>query len=173
MADVNYALASLGAVASSSGAASGHGADLAIDGNDVTWWQSSHSLSLSPWLAVDLGAPQYITYVSFLNGNAPNGSVQLNVRASVDGVNWSVITGAVVVAGENVIQVGGSIYRHWQIYDTGAGSAAWYVYSFRVYGPAEAPPNPETPMCDQITAWLDSVETNFVPCVEDWLAANP
>lgn len=173
MADVNYALSALGAVATARGTSGGYVPDNAIDGNDLTYWQTG-GYTPDQWWQVDLGAPQFLTSLDLLQSSDPNHA------ATAMTISYGLATatehsfGLVTVSpGANQIDLGGLWLRYLRV-DTGTlNTKYWIILTAALMGPAEAPPNPVTPMCDQITAWLDAIEDNFVPCVEDWLEANP
>lgn len=166
----DYALAALGAVAGASGAAGGHPASLAIDGSDVSYWQNSGG-SQKIW--VDLGASQYITECQIRhNGNLDSQLTPVTIEYSVDNVTWYTLNSFASVRWENSYATGGLTARYWR-FACNYGGAWWQVYAMRVLGPVPAPPPPTAPAPDYIEAWLDGLEANYVPTVEDWLAANP
>lgn len=169
----NFALAANGAIATAgSYAVESHPASMAIDGSDLTYAQSHGSTTTPGWVSIDLGAPQYITEVRQLTTIATLRDVRL--EASTDGVSWVTIQDVVpAYNGWSTVLVGGLTYRYWRFSTTAYGTAQWYQpNAIEVLGPVEAPPPPTSPAPDYIEAWLDGIEANYVPTVDDWLAAN-
>lgn len=174
MASVNFALAALGALASANHSNTGFPAVQAIDGSDTTYWFASWGGNM-PTLTVDLGAPQYIESIDVLpaSNGVPSGTWALYY--STDGVNFNFIHGSFPRNARFTFSGINLTARYWRLqYSTwGSDQGGSGIYHFETWGPAEAPPPPTTPVCSYIQAWLDGIEANYVPCVEDWLIDNP
>jgi hypothetical protein len=172
MVEFNYALASLGAVATASHTTAGYPASQAIDGSDVTQWLYDYgSSSVTMTLTVDLGAPQYIERVRTLL-QAPQAQ-NCGLSYSTDGTNWNVIVAVVARAnGEYSDPVDGITARYWRLTFTSGFAGSGGCKAFDVLGPVEAPPPPTSPAPTYIEAWLDGLEANYVPTIQDWLDAN-
>lgn len=158
---INFANPALGAVASATGSVTGYPAGQAIDQTDVTEWRSSGAAQLT----VDLGAPQYVTNIHVHSLTA----YDWTVRYSTDNSTWNIVGTIANSLNGADLATGGISAQYWRIDDIHNNRVA----SFEIWGPAEAPPPPTYPPCDYISAWLDGIEANYVPCVEDWLEANP
>lgn len=170
MTTFNFALASLGAVCTASNQQSGHPGALLIDGNDVTFWQNS---APNPTLTVDLGAPQYITLVRLLQGNPTSGYCTNPIlRWSTDGSTWFDLTQLAGVYGWNDWNTGGICARYWRIAIGTMAGGYCIGQSFQIWGPVEAPPPPVSPAPVYIQLWLDGIEANYVPTIDEWLAAH-
>lgn len=171
MTNFNYALAALGATAAGSGISGGYVAANAIDGSDVSFLRNANSSGA--YLTLDLGAPQYLTELTLLHG-VSNYLTSVTVYKSDDGTNWVAVTPWNLAAGLNTLPLGGITTRHFKLLKLSGTvvGTSWEVYTWQAIGPVEAPPPPTNPAADYITAWLDGIEANYVPTVEDWLDAN-
>lgn len=172
MPDLNYALNDLGAVFSANYVSPGYPASQAGDNNDLTMWAKFGGAAGYPcYLYVDLGAPQFITSSRCLAYNT--GVRVFDIAYSSDAVNYNYVLQTSRGSGDYTDQTGGVLARYWRLTLDKAPSGSVGAYSWELWGPAEAPPNPTLPMCDQIEDWLDAVEANFKPCVDVWLGNNP
>ena len=158
----NYALSSLGAVASGN-ANGGTTVGQMIDGSDVT---RCIYANVAGDQKVDLGAPQYITQVRFI-GNNSNGP---KLYYCDDGTNWLLFGNLSNFTSGLTVATGGVTARHWRI--TTLSNSNNYLYTFAVEGPVEVPPPPVAAITDPIEAWLDGIEQYMVPAVRDWLDAQ-
>lgn len=168
MADVNYALGALGAIATAQRFATGYPPSNYIDGNDITEWRAGSSSG--GWTQIDLGAPQYITLCEIRQG--PSYMTGITLQKSDNGTDFTNVVAVPQGTGEHSVEVGGLSARYWRLAHNGTNGGNAQMQSWRLWGPAEAPPPPTTPVCDYISAWLDGIEANFVPCVQDWLDAQ-
>lgn len=173
MTEFNYALASLGAVATAEASDSGYPPVQTIDANDLTRWTASMNAGMKS-LFIDLGAPQFITSIRGLayRSSAQVGNWQL--AYSSDGVNYNLLSVFLPNTGDTTAPVGGMTARYWRLRGVGSywsGTFAGF-YSVELWGPVEAPPPPVNPAPEYIDAWLDGIEANYVPTIDEWLAAH-
>lgn len=170
MTNWNYLLGSQGGVITASNSVSGHGGFMANDGNDLTYWQPS---SLGQNLVCDLGVPQYIETLRFytIMGGAPK-CASIVISYCNDNATWAEFGSRAIGLGENVIDIAGVTARYWKIVCTGGQSPYIQVGEVELIGPIEAPPPPANPAPEYIAAWLDGLEANYVPSVQDWLDAH-
>lgn len=170
MADFNYALAALGCVATASGSDGGYPPSQAIDGSDVTYWSANQNYG--SWIQLDFGAPIYI--VSFvIKQPTTNAWAQvIYTNYSNDGSNWLSLAQQNGVQGDVTINTGGLAARYWRFTMSNTPAAHWRVYTLQALGPVTAPPPPTNPVVEPLVAWLDGLEANLAPTVDDWLADN-
>lgn len=167
----NYALGSLGAVGTADSEAVGFTTDLAFDGSDVTGWRNLGN-GTSHYLYVDLGAAQYITDLVLTIGAKTETTVTYTLDYSLDAQTWNYL-GAVATAGNVALSTGNVTGRYFRLrFNTNISSRYVTVLTFACNGPIEAPPPPTNPTDAYIAAWLDGLEANYVPAVQDWLEAN-
>lgn len=170
MTQFNYALAALGAVATTSASPAEHPPSHSIDGSDVTstWFTTANP----HWLAIDLGAAEYITDVRLYAGASNSQANWWVLQYSVNGTDW-LDSGLSFDNISNITkQTGGLTARYWRIRRGSSVAYSPVVYSFEIIGPVEAPPPPDNPADEYIAAWLDGLEANYVPAVQAWLAAQ-
>lgn len=171
MADINYALASLGAVATASSSIHGTTPGQAIDGSDVSFWRGLVSCTLY----IDLGAAQYIE--SILWRNPPTGALYraltVTIGYSNDGITYSAFDPLTNLPFEDTtFDTGGITARYWRfVVSSGLNNGA-QAQEVQIIGPSDAPPPPANTNCAAMQAWLDGLESYWVPCVEAWLEAN-
>lgn len=170
MTNFNYALAALGATATVYSVDSSYPPSQAIDGSDVTYARQWNQYQ--QWLAVDLKAEQYITHVKVLQNAAGHFAAGYVVSYSHNNVDWFDVGTFNGVLGWNDYDVGGITARYWRVWATNNMSEYWW-HTLEVIGPVEAPPPVVNPAPEYINAWLDGLEANYVPTIDDWLAANP
>lgn len=170
MVAFNYANPAIGAVVSADTTLSGHAPSQACDGSDLTYWQHTGSGG-THWLKVDLGAPQYIDTLRVL----PYGSstaASYGVEYCNDDATWLVAINGINQRSELNQPTEGITARYWRVYASVPAANTLKIYQFELWGPVEAPPPPENPVDDYITAWLDGIEANYVPTIQDWLDAH-
>lgn len=167
----NYALMSLGAVASDASHAAGHDASMVIDGNDLTYYMRLNSFG--NWIIIDLGAPKEISQiVLYQDASRAYYLTALKIEYSDNGVDWSLFGQPAVIRGWTSIAVGPLLKRYWRFTNVGeSGGYAW-LYTIKIQGPVEAPPVIESPLASYVNAWLDSLDDNIRPIVDDWLVAH-
>lgn len=172
MADINYGLAALGAVATASHYTAGYPPAQVNDGSDVTAWIYDYgSSSVNGWVAIDLGAAQYITSVRTLQQNSV--SMSWGLQYSYNGTDWNtIIAQATRADGDYTNQTGGITARYWRCPCGSGFGGKFSLQEFEVIGPTEAPPPPASPNCTAMQLWLDGLEAYWVPCVQDWLDEN-
>ena len=115
-------------------------ANLAVDGNGTTRWESAHQLDPS-WISVDLGS-QYSLGSIVLDWEAANAANYL-LQGSNDNVNWGTLatkTGGAFGNRTDTVAVSGS-YRYVRMYgQTRSSGNTWgySIFSFKVYAAAAA-----------------------------------
>jgi hypothetical protein len=172
MVDFNYALSSLGAVATAHTTQAGFPPTLAIDGSDKTYYRPGAYDDVGYW-KVDLGAPQYITHVRILP-HIGSGTYTLTLQWSTDNASWNTLLTPVPWTADVDVPAGGVTARYWRFTVSGIAAGEWWgLYACECWGPVEAPPPPVNPAPTYIEDWLDGIEANYVPTITDWLAANP
>jgi hypothetical protein len=108
-----------------------------------------------------------------LKSNASsNSSNYWQLQYSTDNANWNVAGVYFDKLADATKSVGGITARYWRIYQGSSTSGNPGAYSFEIIGPVEAPPPPENPAASYINAWLNGLETHYVPTVEDWLDSH-
>lgn len=161
MTDWNYGLGANGAVWIGS-CLGGNPGYLALDGSEATYARINSGAYFG---VVDIGSPQYITHIRYKVAHSGTCTISL----SNDGSTYTPIDASAYVAGWNTVQLGGVTYRYFKLsfsFNTES------VYAAEIIGPVEAPPPPLNPAPDYIEAWLDGLELNYVPTINDWLAAH-
>jgi hypothetical protein len=169
MADINFALSALGSVATANSEAAGYPPANANDGNDLSLWRKTAQTG-GNYLALDLGAPVYITRIELLGWRSQT-STTWSVQASDDGVNWNTITtqASTSTPTDYSITLGdGLTARYWRFYQASSQSTC-ECKEFQAWGPTAGPPPVNAPACDEIELWLDGLEAYWVPCVQTWL----
>lgn len=87
--------------------------------------------------------------------------------------------GAYVGTGQMHGHNGGGVGHHYKNGDqTTPGTyfdtqiVSGYYWSCYGSGSGGVPPGPTGDSCEDIAAWLDAIEATYVPCVDNWLAAQ-
>jgi len=125
-------LLSATATASSSGPAGG--ANLAVDGNMLTRWESAHGVDPS-WITLDMGANYALSEV-IIHWEAANAATY-EIQGSADNSNWttlSIETGGVFGDRTDNVSVSGA-YRYVRMYGLTRTSVYGYsIWEMEVYG---------------------------------------
>lgn len=169
MANINFALTALGAVATADNYAVGYPPESAIDGSDTTYHVPTGNTA--HWLAVDLGAPKYITSMRLLLGAHGSYSVP-TVQYCDDGINWLQSGLVLDKVGDDTYTFDGIIARYWRFSHNRYTGLGANIHAWELIGPTAGPPPVNAPACDEIQQFLDGLEAYWVPCVQNWLDAN-
>jgi len=170
MTNFNYALNSLGIVITAQNETQGYAKEQAFDGSDVTYAACANNTAY--WLAVDLGAPQYIATSRVLGKKATQTANMWALQYSTDGTSWQNVGQAHDGQGDTSRETGGLTARYWRLYYGGSVGSGTGIYTWELIGPIEAPPPPTNPTDDYVKAWLDGINANYKPSVDEWLAEN-
>lgn len=170
MTDWNYGLAANGASAASNGNGGGTAPGQAIDGSDVSYWQSAYYGGAAN-IVVDLGVPQAIDSIRVLASQDADCFGPWALDYCDDGSSWQSSGVTCDAGGESSHALGGITARYWKL-SKWATAAAHRIHSIDLIGAIVAPPPPGNPEPGFIDAWLDGLEANYVPTVQDWLDAH-
>lgn len=165
----NYALSSLGASGSSGGHQQYYGEENAIDGNDNTWGVFTGT---SKYLTIDLGSPQVISDI-VLKQLGPSGyyATAFELAYSNNGVDWNAVASYSGLSSGTITRTFGDLTgRYWKVTAVSGAASGWTINTFEVLGAVPAPPPIESPLPEYVNAWLDSIDDNIRPIVDDWLA---
>lgn len=106
---------------------------LAIDGNDSTYWRSNNSLPV--WLAGDFGKIVSLNKLRVVKmaSYRPRGYA---LQGSEDNLSWSdLISGEMTnAAGEEIIEFEASSYRYWRLYITSLWSSRCHIGEITFFG---------------------------------------
>lgn len=171
MTQWNYGLATLGAVATANNSEASHPASLLIDGSDVTYWRGTGN-GVGADLKVDLQTPQYIEEISVYQSNPGGYFTSVTTYYSYNGSNYFAISTATTGVGLTTIPTGGLTARYWRIVTGSLSGSYGSLATFGVWGPIVAPPPLENPTQQNVNDWLDSIDDNIRPIIDDWLTAH-
>ena len=106
---------------------------LAIDGDDSTYWRSNNSLPV--WLACDFGKIVSIDTMRVvkLSLYRPRG---YTLQVSEDGSNWTDLKSGEMtnVTGEEIIEFEAASYRYWRLYITSLWSSRCHIGEITFFG---------------------------------------
>ena len=121
----------LGITASSS--YSNQGPELAIDGNDATYWRSNNSLPV--WLSCDFGKIVSIDTLRVvkLSSYRPRG---YTLQVSEGGSSWTDLKSGEMTnaTGEEIIEFEATSYRYWRLYITSLWSSRCHIGELTFFG---------------------------------------
>lgn len=107
--------------------------ELAVDGNDATYWRSNNSVPV--WLSCDFGKIVSIDTLRVvkLSSYRPRG---YTLQVSEDGSSWSdLISGEMTNAtGEEIIEFEAASYRYWRLYITSLRSSRCHIGEITFFG---------------------------------------
>lgn len=106
---------------------------LAIDGNDSTYWRSNNSLPV--WLASDFGKIVSIDTLRVVKmaSYRPRG---YTLQVSEDGSSWADLKSGEMtnVTGEEIIEFEAASYRYWRLYITSLWSSRCHIGEITFFG---------------------------------------
>lgn len=106
---------------------------LAVDGDDSTYWRSNNSLPV--WLACDFGKIVSIDTLRVvkLSSYRPRG---YTLQGSEDGLSWADLKSGEMtnVTGEEIIEFEAASYRYWRLYITSLWSSRCHIGEITFFG---------------------------------------
>lgn len=170
MADTNWGLAANGATATARYTAGGYSPDSAIDGNDSTAWRC-RVYGSQEWLTVDLGRARAVSQIRVKCQASSHFVEEPVVYYSTNGTDFLTTNLTFNDVGDVTHTLTPITARYWRVFKQTI-DIWWDVYSFELWGPILAPVPIGPEECPDVSAWLDGLEANVVPCVQAWLDAQ-
>lgn len=171
MADYNFALASLGAVATANNNENGYPPVQAIDGSAQTQWRETTGYTYGA-LVIDLQVAQTIYRVHTKSVALFGATGNWLLQYGADGVNWNNTELLFPNNAESNQSFDAITARYWRLYYAHPTNQRYAINYVELVGEVPAPPPPGGPADPYLADWLDGLQANYVPDAQDWLDAN-
>lgn len=173
----NYALLSLGASATACENADGFEPSKAIDGDGGTRFSTHDTGTTGHWFAVDLGLPVSVSHFRLTQyAGAAYSATQVQLYKSDNGTDYTDLGAFDTPDYDDTFDIEPTTARYWKISRTTGGANTWTFYAWEIWGDPPGPLDPceypDVPTEGLLGAWLEHLDTYYVPDIEAYLAAN-